>query len=96
MGLDRRIGTKFLHAGAGYGGSCFPKDTLALTHIADKAGYRFRILEAVVEVNRLQQMRMVEKAKGLSAQVFVEPTDIPNTSRSNSPLSPESATMSRR
>ncbi|GJM44829.1 MAG: UDP-glucose 6-dehydrogenase [Gemmatimonadota bacterium] len=65
MGLDGRISPKFLHAGPGYGGSCFPKDTLALTHIAEKAGYRFRTLEAVLEVNRLQQMRMVDKAKSL-------------------------------
>ena len=65
MGLDGRISSKFLHAGPGYGGSCFPKDTLALTHIAEKAGYRFRTLEAVLEVNRLQQQRMVEKAQSL-------------------------------
>jgi len=65
MGLDGRISPKFLHAGPGYGGSCFPKDTLALTHIAEKAGYRFRTLEAVLEVNRRQQLRMVEKTKGL-------------------------------
>ena len=63
MGLDGRISDKFLHAGPGYGGSCFPKDTLALTHIAEKAGYQFRTLEAVLEVNRLQQLRMVEKVK---------------------------------
>ncbi|MBZ0267502.1 UDP-glucose/GDP-mannose dehydrogenase family protein [bacterium] len=65
MGLDGRISPKFLHAGPGYGGSCFPKDTLALTHIAEKAGYRFRTLEAVLDVNRRQQMRMVEKAQSL-------------------------------
>jgi UDPglucose 6-dehydrogenase len=65
MGLDGRIGSKFLHAGPGYGGSCFPKDTLALTHIAESAGYRFRILEAVLEVNRLQQQRIVEKVRAL-------------------------------
>ncbi|MFN8177958.1 MAG: UDP-glucose/GDP-mannose dehydrogenase family protein [bacterium] len=65
MGLDGRVGPKFLHAGPGYGGSCFPKDTLALTHIAGKAGYQFRTVEAVLEVNRLQQMRMVEKVKNV-------------------------------
>ena len=69
MGLDGRISSKFLHAGPGYGGSCFPKDTLALTHIAEKVGYRFRTLEAVLEVNRLQQQRMVEKVKGLLGSV---------------------------
>ena len=63
MGLDGRISSKFLHAGPGYGGSCFPKDTLALTHIAELAGYQFRTLQAVLEVNRLQQFRMVEKAR---------------------------------
>ncbi len=63
MGLDGRISNKFLHAGPGYGGSCFPKDTLALTHIAENAGYQFRTLQAVLEVNRLQQHRMVEKTR---------------------------------
>jgi UDPglucose 6-dehydrogenase len=69
MGLDGRISPKFLHAGPGYGGSCFPKDTLALTHIAEKAGYRFRTLQAVLEVNRLQQYRMVEKVAGLAGDL---------------------------
>jgi UDPglucose 6-dehydrogenase len=69
MGLDGRISDKFLHAGPGYGGSCFPKDTLALTHIAEKAGYHFRTLEAVVEVNRLQQLRMVEKVRTVLADL---------------------------
>ena len=65
MGLDGRISNKFLHAGPGYGRSCFPKDTLALTHIAENAGYQFRTLQAVLEVNRLQQHRMVEKTRNL-------------------------------
>jgi UDPglucose 6-dehydrogenase len=65
MGLDGRISDKFLHAGPGYGGSCFPKDTLALTHIAENVGYRFRTLEAVLEVNQLQHLRMVEKVQSL-------------------------------
>ncbi len=55
MGLDRRIGPKFLHPGPGYGGSCFPKDTLAITSIARDHGYECRIVEAVVEVNRQQR-----------------------------------------
>jgi len=61
MGLDGRIGKKFLHAGPGYGGSCFPKDTSALTKIAEKAGMRATIVEAVMEVNKRQKMRVMEK-----------------------------------
>ncbi|MBP9005645.1 MAG: UDP-glucose/GDP-mannose dehydrogenase family protein, partial [Candidatus Marinimicrobia bacterium] len=61
MGLDGRIGKKFLHAGPGYGGSCFPKDTLALTKIAEKAGMRATIVEAVIEANNRQKLRVVEK-----------------------------------
>jgi UDPglucose 6-dehydrogenase len=63
MGQDRRIGPKFLHAGPGYGGSCFPKDTLALASFARKAGAPFRLVEAVVEVNERQKALMVAKAK---------------------------------
>src|ERR1700694_5210410 len=51
IGLDNRIGSKFLHAGPGFGGSCFPKDTRALVQTARDAGLRFRIVEAVVEAN---------------------------------------------
>jgi len=61
MGLDGRIGKKFLHAGPGYGGSCFPKDTSALTKIAEKAGMRATIIESVMEVNKRQKIRVVEK-----------------------------------
>ena len=61
MGLDRRIGPKFLHAGAGYGGSCFPKDTKALVHIAEEAGAAARIVSAAVGVNQEQKERMVAK-----------------------------------
>lgn len=61
MGLDGRIGSKFLHPGPGYGGSCFPKDVLALVSIAKRHGYDFRILEAVDEVNRRQRDLMVAK-----------------------------------
>ncbi len=61
IGLDGRIGTKFLHAGPGFGGSCFPKDTLALTRIAERFGSSVEIVEAVVRVNELRKMRMVEK-----------------------------------
>ena len=61
MGLDSRIGPKFLSAGPGYGGSCFPKDTRAAAQIARDQGLRFRIIEAVLEVNEATQKRMVEK-----------------------------------
>ena len=63
MGLDGRIGRKFLHAGPGYGGSCFPKDTLALIRIAQEHGVSSRIVESVVEVNAAQKARMVNKVR---------------------------------
>ena len=55
IGSDARIGTKFLYAGCGYGGSCFPKDVKALIHTAGEHGYRMRVIEAVEEVNRFQK-----------------------------------------
>jgi len=63
MGLDGRIGKKFLHAGPGYGGSCFPKDTQAMIRMAQEHGTSSRIVEAVVEVNASQKARMVAKIK---------------------------------
>jgi len=63
MGMDKRIGGKFLHAGPGYGGSCFPKDTLALNRMAQEHGVSSRIVEAVVEVNASQKARMVSKIR---------------------------------
>lgn len=63
MGLDQRIGTKFLHAGPGYGGSCFPKDTRALVSIAKKCEYDFKIVDAAVKVNDEQRQRMLEKIR---------------------------------
>jgi UDPglucose 6-dehydrogenase len=63
MGLDRRIGPKFLHPGPGYGGSCFPKDTKALTDIARQAGRPFDIVETVVAVNERVKLRMVDKIR---------------------------------
>ncbi len=63
MGLDGRIGKKFLHAGPGYGGSCFPKDTLALMRIAQEYGSPLRIVETVVEVNAAQKAGMVRKIR---------------------------------
>ena len=61
MGLDNRIGGKFLHAGPGYGGSCFPKDTLALTRTAQEHNTPIRIVETVVEVNDARKRKMAAK-----------------------------------
>ncbi|WP_084396276.1 UDP-glucose dehydrogenase family protein [Henriciella aquimarina] len=61
IGLDGRIGRKFLNAGPGYGGSCFPKDTLALTKTANEAGCPVRIIDTVVEVNARRKRAMAEK-----------------------------------
>ncbi|MBI3608317.1 MAG: UDP-glucose/GDP-mannose dehydrogenase family protein [Nitrospirae bacterium] len=63
MGLDGRIGSKFLHPGPGYGGSCFPKDVVALLSIGKRNGYEFQILKAVDEVNHRQRELMVDKIK---------------------------------
>ena len=71
IGLDNRIGPKFLHAGPGYGGSCFPKDTLALLQTANEAGVEQRIVKTVVEVNDDRKVSMadrVAKALGGSAE----------------------------
>jgi UDPglucose 6-dehydrogenase len=66
MGLDNRIGRKFLHPGPGFGGSCFPKDTQAIYNLAKKKGYELKIIGATIEVNRKQRERMLEKIrKGL-------------------------------
>src|SRR5690349_22610105 len=63
IGLDNRIGPKFLHAGPGYGGSCFPKDTLALLQTADKFGVDQRIVRTTVEVNDDRKASMVERVE---------------------------------
>jgi UDPglucose 6-dehydrogenase len=60
MGFDKRIGDKFLNAGIGYGGSCFPKDTRALIKIAENAFYDFKIVKAVEEVNKKQKLKIVD------------------------------------
>jgi len=65
MGLDGRIGKKFLHPGPGYGGSCFPKDTRALSKMAQEKGYSFNILNAVIKVNDEQKKRMIQKIIGM-------------------------------
>jgi UDPglucose 6-dehydrogenase len=63
VGLDRRIGPSFLRAGVGYGGSCFPKDSLALKQLAANSGYHFQLLNAVIEVNELQKRRVIGKLR---------------------------------
>jgi len=61
MGLDDRIGPKFLQPGIGFGGSCFPKDVSALKQLAGNSGYHFQLLTAVIEVNELQKRRVISK-----------------------------------
>ena len=65
IGFDRRIGKSFLRAGIGFGGSCFPKDSLALKQLAASSGYHFQVLNAVIEVNELQKRRVIGKLKQL-------------------------------
>lgn len=65
IGMDGRIGGKFLHPGPGYGGSCFPKDTLALMRIVQEHGEHMRIVEAAIEVNAAQKARMVKKIRDM-------------------------------
>ena len=63
MSYDERIGSRFLNAGIGYGGSCFPKDTKALKFLAKEHGYQLKTIEACVDVNSAQKTRLFEKAK---------------------------------
>lgn len=63
MKYDRRIGDRFLNAGIGYGGSCFPKDTKALSWLAEQNGYHLRTVQAAVDVNKTQRTMLFEKAK---------------------------------
>ncbi|MEW6264572.1 MAG: UDP-glucose/GDP-mannose dehydrogenase family protein [Thermodesulfobacteriota bacterium] len=69
MGLDGRIGSKFLHPGPGFGGSCFPKDTAALSRLAADKGYDFQIVRTVIQVNEKQRRLMVEKIEKTMGQV---------------------------
>ena len=62
MSYDPRIGSSFLHAGIGYGGSCFPKDTKALSYLAKKNGYTLRTVQAAVDVNKAQKTKLFRKA----------------------------------
>ncbi|MFQ5456752.1 MAG: UDP-glucose dehydrogenase family protein [Nitrospirota bacterium] len=63
MGLDKRIGSKFLHPGPGFGGSCFPKDILSLSQIAKKNGYDMEVLNSVIKINNRQKILMIDKIK---------------------------------
>lgn len=69
MGMDGRIGRKFLHAGPGYGGSCFPKDTQALSKIAKEYGCSLSIVDSTIRANHSQKLRMVERIKELMGDV---------------------------
>src|SRR5688572_9475029 len=69
IGMDRRIGPKFLHPGPGFGGSCFPKDTQALASVAQQFGRDSLIVDAVIEVNRRQRQAMVPKIEKLVGDV---------------------------
>lgn len=69
MGLDQRIGSKFLHPGPGFGGSCFPKDTLAITRIAKEYGYKLEIVEAVIKANKRQRELMIGKIKNALGEI---------------------------
>ena len=65
MGMDKRIGNKFLHPGPGYGGSCFPKDTRAFTKVGDKYGVETAVVDAVIEANEFQRQAMIPKIEKL-------------------------------
>lgn len=69
MGMDKRIGSKFLHPGPGFGGSCFPKDTRALAAVAQEFGAESLIVDAVIEVNRRQRSIMLPKIESLVGPV---------------------------
>jgi UDPglucose 6-dehydrogenase len=66
MGLDSRIGPKFLHAGAGFGGSCFPKDSMALIQTGAAHGVRLELMESVMRINHGQRLRVLEKVERLA------------------------------
>src|SRR5262249_30720606 len=65
IGMDRRIGSKFLHPGPGFGGSCFPKDTRALSAIGRQLGSPTRLVDAAIQVNEHQRLSMVPKIESL-------------------------------
>jgi len=63
MGMDKRIGPKFLHPGPGYGGSCFPKDVNAIARLADDVGYEFKLADATIAANQLQREMVVQRSR---------------------------------
>jgi UDPglucose 6-dehydrogenase len=69
MGLDKRIGPDFLHPGPGFGGSCFPKDTRALAHIATRLDCDFKLVKATIEVNERQKDLMIDKIKNMLGEL---------------------------
>ena len=69
MGLDKRIGPKFLHAGPGFGGSCFPKDTHAIVDVARKVDYAFQIVQAAIQVNNQQRITAFEKIRNAAGDL---------------------------
>jgi UDPglucose 6-dehydrogenase len=69
MGLDKRIGSKFLHPGPGFGGSCFPKDTHAVADLARKYGARFEIIEAAIDANEKTKARMIHKIEAAAGSL---------------------------
>ncbi len=69
MGLDSRISDKFLRAGIGYGGSCFPKDTKAIVKIAEKAGYSFETVKSIINTNERQKLKPVEKLQEVLGEI---------------------------
>ncbi len=69
MGMDNRIGRKFLHPGPGYGGSCFPKDTRAFTKVGDKYDVETSIVDAVIEANEHQRLAMIPKIEKLLGEI---------------------------
>ena len=92
MGLDDRIGPRFLQAGLGYGGSCFPKDVSALKVLAGNSGYHFQLLSSVIEVNELQKRRVLSKLD----QAPRLPRRASGSRCSGSPSSPTPTTCARR
>ena len=69
MGMDKRIGPKFLHPGPGYGGSCFPKDVSALSKVSESFGYDFKLSKTIIEVNAAQKEQVVTKTKKLLGEL---------------------------